>query len=345
MADIDEGTELEPDLASRQRSSGSGRVRMSLTLDDLQLLRKLRLLVESGEVPATMREVATQLGIQRTLLYRLRDRVNEQLQGDFEWIRDGRLVLPAEVFRVTRLMLSDDGEVAGTSFPVMSAGSAARMLLTEYLLRRDLTAPRIAYRRSADVAAALASRDIDLALLNRIDGHPDVRDCHEAPSGRGGSDTAMITLRRWEAVAVGPFEASRAVRRVKWEVASFAWRLEQLACPDRIQNVGGRNASGREESATELGSLAASGNAIRLTGYDVAFEMLRRQLPIATTVPSIYLTEHDRQRFRIDPTPVRVTGRLVAVFRRDDEQRFESWFDQGTWNQCGLESTVVLDES
>ncbi|MBI1312353.1 hypothetical protein GC176_13770 [bacterium] len=306
---------------------------MPLTLDDLQLLRKLRLLIESGQVPSTMREVADRLEIQRTLLYRLRDRVNEQLQGEFEWIQDGRLVLPAEVFRVTRHMLSDDGELAGTCFPVMSAGTAARMLLTEYILRRDLAAPRIAYRRSADVVSSLASREIDLALLNRINGQPQTDTDSETVSNREGLELASISLRQWEAVSVRPFDDSAPVRRVKWEFGSFAWQLDLLACPERSPN--GLVPDARQSLPC---SSVPADNPICLTGYDVAFEMLRRQLRIATTVPSIYLTECDRQRFQIRPTPARVTGCLTAVFRRDDEQRFRAWLDQDTWNQCGLQS-------
>lgn len=304
---------------------------MTLNLDDLQLLQQLRLLIESGSAPSTMREVATRLGIQRTLLYRLRDRVNEQLEGDLEWIRDGQFTLPAEVFRLTRRLLAEDGELAGTGFPVVSAGSTAKLLLTEYILRRNMPAPRLRFRRSFDAVAALKSREIDMALLNRIDASTVDHD-GEADSQPENPDLTEVPLRHWRACEASPFDRqTQPVRRVLWQPGGFAHRLDRVA-----SGVFGQAEECGATSSTERSDGETGSPHIRLSGYDVALEMLRRGMPVATTIPSIYLVNQDVQRFQLLPTATPVTGRLVAFFRREDHQRFLSWLDQDAWDASGM---------
>ena len=305
---------------------------MALNLDDLQLLQRLRLLIESGSAPTTMQEVATRLGIQRTLLYRLRDRVNEQLEGDLEWIRDGRFTLPAEVFRLTRHLLADDGELAGTGFPVVSVGSTAKLLLTEYILRRNMPAPRLRFRRSIDAASALRCREIDLALLNRVDDSTIDEDVETISKVTPGPDLTEITLRQWAACYVRPYsDQEQPVRRVFWQNGSFAARLDRLAS-------GGTDRSGPGEVNTpsRTSESKADSGSIQMYGYDVALQMLRRGMPVATTVPSIYLLENDTDRFQVLPATVPVSGRLIAFIRQEDQQRLSSWLNPDTWSCIGL---------
>lgn len=303
---------------------------MALNLDDLQLLQRLRLLIESGSAPTTMQEVATRLGIQRTLLYRLRNRVNEQLEGDLEWIRDGGFTLPAEVFRLTRHLLADDGELAGTGFPVVSVGSTAKLLLTEYILRRNMPAPRLRFRRSIDAASALRCREIDLALLNRVDDSTIDEDVETTSNVTSGPDLTEITLRQWTACCVRPFKNhEQPVRRVFWQNGSFAARLDRLASGETDRPGTGKVNAPASECKADSGS-------IQMHGYDVALQMLRRGMPVATTVPSIYLLDNDTERFQVLPATVPVSGRLIAFIRQEDQQRLSSWLNQETWSTIGL---------
>lgn len=283
----------------------AGRGSMALTVSDLQALRLMSQKHRDEPMKSSLKQVAEEIELQRTLLYRLIARANEQLGfPDLKWTdRTDGLYVPPEVHRLTRCLFADDEFLAGCTFPIVSAGSSALVLLTEFILQQELPTPRLSFSRSDDCIPALQEREIDLAL---------VHDFEDAPTAVDESLERQVLV-NWESRCVYPQKAAlNQCRPVEWERNSFAWKLTQRAA-----------------RATRS---ARAKSPIRLTGYSHGLEVLRRGHAISMVVPSLYLRADDRDRLNVDRTTIPIKGQLVAIFRRQDRMRLGPWLTDG-WNE------------
>lgn len=291
----------------------AGRGAMSLTISDLQVLHELCRIDRDETAKPSLKQVAERVGTQRTLLYRLIARANEQIGfPELKWSdRSEGFYVPPEIHRLTQGLFAGDGFLSGCCFPCVSAGSSALVLLTELILKLKLPAPRLSYSRSEDSLSALLDREIDLALIHEFD---------DAPKPLADELERQILI-PWESRLVRPADlALSKCRSVEWEPESFAWQLTK-------------------QSVRRPRSLPSM-TAIRLTGYSHGLEVMRRGHALTFVVPSLYLRDDDRQRLRIEATPHRITGRLVAISRKQDRSRLAPWLAADDWSALVSDKTL-----
>lgn len=284
---------------------------MGLTFEDLDRLGELMDLQ-----PKTLSEGASELKIERTYLYRLIDRVNRLIgEPTPEWQPKSGSFPPVEVRRLVRAfrrLISAHMDLS--SFPRVSAGSCASLLLLEYLGDCCWPTSRIVLVRSEDALKALRKEEIDVAIVHEssICGVLD----QDRVALRGGVD--LVRLLRWHAVVVrspegDPAQTRQIPRSAHWEAAGVGGRLNRLS-PSGAQ--------GRTRGTSGY----------RATSFLQALEMVRRRLIQMTILPDIYLAQRDLD-LEITLPRRQHSECLVAAYRRSEYSRVEWLLDPNRWNR------------